>query len=95
MPTDAVQMIREFGVPISMLIAIFAGIWQVLRWLAPRCDRVIDSHTEFVGSLEKEVRQHTELLGEIRDAVREHGQRIEQLPCVREPVSGDRHLSAG
>ena len=97
MPTaETLQLLREFGVPVSMLAAILAGIWQAMRWAAPRCDKLVDSHTEFVGSLQKEVEKHTEILGEIRDAVRDHGQQIKAIPCVKiDSDQGGRRLSAG
>lgn len=97
MPTaETLQLLREFGVPVSMLAAILAGIWQAMRWAAPRCDKLVDSHTEFVGSLQKEVEKHTEILTDIRDTMRNQENQIKQIPCVKTDTDqGGRRLSAG
>lgn len=52
------RMLNNFGLPILALIAVFVGVWRVLVWLAPRADRLINSHVTFVtevGNTQKQI----------------------------------------
>lgn len=48
MTADVIEIFKSLGIPVGvMLLMLFAG-WRAAKWLAPRADKIIESHTEFV-----------------------------------------------
>ena len=78
------SLIDRFGIPVAVLFALVYAIWRVARWLAPRADKALDGHMEFLRvntdinrglldtqkSLERTIEAHHEAMTEKVDDIR-------------------------
>src|SRR5688572_15269814 len=78
------SLIDRFGIPMAVLFALVLAIWRVARWLAPRADKALDGHMEFLRvntdinrgmldtqkSLERTIEAHHEAMTEKVDDIR-------------------------
>jgi hypothetical protein len=53
--TDWEAVLNRWGLPILLLIVVGWAAWKVVEWLAPRFDRLIDSHVDLVETLKTRV----------------------------------------
>lgn len=80
----ALSLVDRFGVPVAVLCALGYAIWRVARWLAPRADKALDGHMEFLRvntdinrglldtqkSLERTIDSHHQVINEKVDDIR-------------------------
>lgn len=59
---EMIGVAERVGVSFAILVAVGLTLWRVLVWLAPRADRVIDSHCNFIQGLSQQVDRQTDLL---------------------------------
>lgn len=52
---DWEAVLNRWGLPILLLMAVGWAVWKVARWLAPRFDRLADSHVDLVETLKDRV----------------------------------------
>lgn len=77
---EFIAMLRDFGFPVALLCVIGAGFWRALAWLAPRADRVVEAHLDFVGTLKADVNDIKVEVRGIRDEVGTLKGKIDALP---------------
>jgi hypothetical protein len=53
--TDWEGVLNRWGLPILLLLVVGWAVWKLARWIAPRIDRIVDSHVKFVDSLDQRV----------------------------------------
>jgi hypothetical protein len=79
--TDSLLHVAErLGVSVAVLAAMAFAFWRTLLWMAPRADKVIDTHCAFVEGLGEQVERQTVLMEQqtacmtqLSDTAKEHG----------------------
>ena len=79
----------QHGPTIGVLAILLASMWQSARFFAPRFDRVVERHIQFVDALEKKfetVSQHIESQTETMDRLIAYAEaqekRLERLEAI-------------
>lgn len=68
-PNDWESIANRWGLPILLLLAVGWAVWKVARWLAPRIDRLVDSHVGFVNAIEGRVENLEDISEDLKSNV--------------------------
>lgn len=77
---DFTELLPNYGI----LGIVAAGIWRALVWIAPRIDRVVDSHLDFVSTLKADVGEIKIEVQEIRGEVGVLKEKLDAIPKAAE-----------
>ena len=67
---DAAAIASQFGFPALCLCGLAWAGWCVIRWLAPRLDKLIDAHDAYISDMGAEMKKQTIALQDIREDLR-------------------------
>ncbi len=76
---EYLDAVDRFGVAVTLLIAIGVTAWRVVKWLAPRVDKVVDSHVSFVSKVGDQVERQTDCMIVMSRGVEANGNKLDEI----------------
>ena len=94
--SEIISVAERVGVSFALLFALGLMFWRLAIWLAPRADRVIDTHCNFIHGLAQQVERQTDLLAcqtaclhQLAEGQRELGQLLRTVQATLKPHDGE------
>lgn len=78
---DLPSILERFGFPAFALTGFGVALWRVALWAAPRADRVVEAHLDFVATAKGEIRETRSEVSEIRNDLGELKEHVMSLSC--------------
>lgn len=66
---QALNSIQSLGFPIVLVIAMAWAIWQILKWIRPKLDALVETHINFVKRVEGAVEKFGDTLEKISSSL--------------------------
>lgn len=70
---DLLGIFDRYGFPMLLVAALAVMIVKVAKWLAPRCDKVVDAHVKFTTEVGEQTARTTAILEHHSGILDEHG----------------------
>lgn len=76
---DWLQVINAVGFPAAALIAVVYMLHRTAEWIAPRIDRIITKHVEFIEALERSNKLHSQELASMDATLKQHTESLQRI----------------
>lgn len=76
---EFINDVQTLGFPIVLVAAIAWAIWQILKWIRPKIDALLETHINFVKRVDSAVDKFGETLERI-------GESLSVLPTIHRDI---------
>jgi hypothetical protein len=78
---DVTQLFTQLGPFVGLVVVIGMALWKCATWFAPRVDKVVDGHVEYLQSSKKVMESQAATLTELSAMVGDIHNRVIVTGC--------------